>query len=172
MPGAPPRWMKTVARSQTGHSQGFVVFPIRCAFSGQFLMPRSSPRWMKTVARSQTGHSQGFVVFPIRCAFSGQALNAMKEQVPAWPRDSSLDARCHEKLGANPLRTCPERSEGMTDIAQSDRRLKASFRPIVFSATDSPARPGTWPPRSPAAYRPARCARRPPRSRRSAPGRR
>jgi len=43
MPGAPlvlslvegPRWMKTVARSQTGHSKGFVVFPIRCAFSGQ-----------------------------------------------------------------------------------------------------------------------------------------
>jgi len=35
MPRSSPRWMKTVARSETGHSKGFVVFPIRCAFSGQ-----------------------------------------------------------------------------------------------------------------------------------------
>ena len=30
-----PRRLKTVARSQTGHSNGFVVFPIRCVFSRQ-----------------------------------------------------------------------------------------------------------------------------------------
>jgi len=72
MPPAAPRRMKTVARSQTGHSKEFVVFPIRCAFSGQFLMPRSSPRWMKTVARSETGHSRDSLFSPFAVHFQGR----------------------------------------------------------------------------------------------------